>query len=219
MDKSHIRERADYSLYLVTDRHCLSGKDLFHSVDQAIKGGVTVVQLREKTASGREFYQIGLKLKEITTYHKVPLIINDRVDIALALDANGVHIGQDDLDAEVIRRLIGNEKIVGVSAKTIAQAKTAVENDVDYIGVGAVFPTSTKVDARELSFSDISELCNKIDIPVLGIGGINQENISKLNDIGLDGICVVSAILGKEDCLKAAEDLRKSVDSLLKNKN
>ena len=216
MKKSELRKKTDYSLYLVTDRLCLSGKDLFHSVEEAIKGGVTVGQLREKTASSREFYQIGLKLKEITRRHNIPLIINDRVDIALALDAEGVHVGQDDLDAQLVRKLLGQDKILGVSAKTLSQATKAIESDADYIGVGAIFPTSTKADASELSLLDISDICSKINIPVLGIGGINQENISKLKSLGLDGICVVSAILGQADCLNATKNLRQSVDNLLK---
>ena len=185
-------------------------------MEEAIKGGVTVVQLREKTASSREFYQIGLKQKEITRRHNIPLIINDRVDIALALDAEGVHVGQDDLDAQLVRKLLGQDKILGVSAKTLSQATKAIESEADYIGVGAIFPTSTKADASELSLLDISDICSKINIPVLGIGGINQENISKLKNLGLDGICVVSAILGQDDCLNATKNLRQSVDNLLK---
>ena len=204
------KSKIDYSLYLVTDRNCLNGKNLFESVDNAIKGGVTVVQLREKLASSREFYTVGMKLKEITKYYNVPLIINDRVDIALALDADGVHVGQDDLDAEMVRKLIGNNKIVGVSTKTIEQALQAKHSGVDYLGVGAVFPTRTKQDTSELSFDEISCICKAVDIPVLGIGGISQENVAKLNKIGLEGICVVSAILSNQDCKLAASNLKQS---------
>ena len=200
----------DYSLYLVTDRDCLQGKDLFESVSEAIKGGVTVVQLREKDATSREFFNIGLKLKKITTYYNVPLIINDRVDIALALDADGVHVGQDDLQAKLVRKLIGNNKIIGVSTKTKEQAKKASLDGANYLGVGAVFPTFTKKDASELNFDEITNICKAVDIPVLGIGGINLENVSELNKIGLDGICVVSAILNKQDCRLCAGMLKQS---------
>jgi thiamine-phosphate pyrophosphorylase len=202
----------DYTLYLVTDRELFPGIRLAEAVEQAILGGVTMVQLREKNVSSRDFYTVAREIKEITDRYNVPLIINDRLDIALAIDAAGLHVGQDDLPARVARRaLSGTGKILGVSAATVAEALQAQVDGADYIGAGSVFSTDTKKDARPLSPELLKKIEQAVTIPVVAIGGINEHNAGLLHGTGIDGIAVVSAILGKKDARKAAEDLKKIV--------
>ena len=202
----------DYTLYLVTDRDLFPGIRLAEAVEQAIQGGVTMVQLREKLASSREFYTVAMEIKEITDRYNVPLIINDRLDIALAIDAAGLHAGQDDLPARVARKqLAGTGKILGVSAATVAEALQAQVDGADYIGAGSVFTTDTKKDVRPLSLELLKKIKQAVTIPVVAIGGINENNAGLLHGTGIDGIAVVSAILGKKDARKAAEDLKKIV--------
>ena len=196
----------DLSLYLVTDKSDDVEKFL-NTIEEAIKGGVTVVQIREKTADTLDFYNLALKVKEITTKYKVPLIINDRVDIALAIDADGVHVGQSDMPCDVTRRLIGEDKILGVSAATVSEAKKAEKDGADYIGTGAVFPTATKDDAPSVTKEGLKEVVDSIDIPVVAIGGINHDNASELKDTGIAGLSVVSAIMSAENPKKASEEL------------
>ena len=196
----------DLSLYLVTDKSDDVEKFL-NTIEEAIKGGVTVVQIREKTAETLDFYNLALKVKEITSKYNVPLIINDRVDVALAVDADGVHVGQSDMPCDVTRRLIGDEKILGVSAATVDEAQKAEKDGADYIGTGAVFPTATKDDAPSVTKQDLKDVVDSIDIPVVAIGGINLENASQLKDTGIAGLSVVSAIMGAEDPKKASQDL------------
>ena len=196
----------DLSLYLVTDKSDDVEKFL-NTIEKAIKGGVTVVQIREKTADTLDFYNLALKVKEITTKYKVPLIINDRVDIALAIDADGVHVGQSDMPCDVTRRLIGEDKILGVSAATVSEAKKAEKDGADYIGTGAVFPTATKDDAPSVTKEGLKEVVDSIDIPVVAIGGINHDNASELKDTGIAGLSVVSAIMSAENPKKASEEL------------
>ena len=196
----------DLSLYLVTDKSDDVEKFL-NTIEEAIKGGVTVVQIREKTADTLDFYNLALKVKEITTKYKVPLIINDRVDIALAIDADGVHVGQSDMPCDVTRRLIGEDKILGVSAATVSEAKKAEKDGADYIGTGAVFPTATKDDAPSVTKEGLKEVVDSIDIPVVAIGGINHDNASELKDTGIAGLSVVSAIMSAESPKKASEEL------------
>ena len=169
--------KIDLSLYLVTDNSDDVEKFL-NTIEEGIKGGVTVVQIREKTAETLDFYELALKVKEITTRYNVPLIINDRVDVALAIDADGVHVGQSDLPCDVTRKLIGKDKILGVSAATIEEAKKAERDGADYIGTGAVFPTATKDDAPSITKEDLKEIVESINIPVVAIGGINLDNAS-----------------------------------------
>ena len=192
----------DLSLYLVTDKSDDVEKFL-KTIEDAIKGGVSVVQIREKTAETLDFYNLALKVKEITTKYNVPLIINDRVDIALAIDADGVHVGQSDMPCEVTRKLIGTDKILGVSAATITEAKKAQKDGADYIGTGAVFPTATKDDAPSITKQNLKEIVESIDIPVVAIGGINNDNASELTDTGIAGLSVVSAIMSADDPKKA----------------
>jgi thiamine-phosphate pyrophosphorylase len=198
----------DYKLYLVTDREVLKNKDLFTAVEEAIKGGVTVVQLREKNLTSLEFYNTAVKIKEITDKYNVPLIINDRLDIAIAVDAAGLHVGQKDMPAEVARKLLGSNKILGVSAATLEEAKKAETDGADYIGVGAVFLTTTKNDARAVSVQLLKEIKQGVSIPVVAIGGINSGNAKLLKPANVDGIAVVSDILGKENVTLAAEVLK-----------
>lgn len=201
----------DYSVYLVTDRGILGDRDLCECIEQAILGGATMIQLREKDISTLEFYNISLKVKAITSKYKVPLIINDRVDIALACDAEGVHVGQSDMPLEVVRRIIGKNKIIGVSTGSVEKAKLAEENGADYIGVGAIFPTGSKDDAVTIGLEELQNIRNNVSIPIVAIGGINENNCSKVISAGADGVAVISAILGKEDIRKASEELRELI--------
>ena len=196
----------DLSLYLVTDKSEDVEKFL-NTIEEAIKGGTTVVQIREKTADTLDFYNLALKVKEITAKYGVPLIINDRVDIALAIDADGVHVGQSDMPCDVTRKLIGENKILGVSAATIDEAKKAQKDGADYIGTGAVFPTQTKDDAPSVTKQELKEIVESIDIPVVAIGGINLENAHELTDTGISGLSVVSAIMSSNNPKKSSEEL------------
>lgn len=196
----------DLSLYLVTDNSENEEKFL-KTIEEAILGGVSVVQIREKTAETLEFYNLAIKVKEITTKYDVPLIINDRVDIALAIDADGVHVGQSDMPCDITRKLIGKNKILGVSATTVEEAKKAENDGADYIGAGAVFPTTTKADAKSVTKKELSDITKSINIPVVAIGGITIENANELKDTGIAGLSVVSAIMNADDPKKASEKL------------
>lgn len=210
-----MKNNIDYKLYLVTDRDMLKNRDIFSAVEMAIKGGVTLIQLREKDITTEEFYNIALKLKEITSRHNVSLIINDRLDIALAVDADGVHVGQQDMPAAVARKIIGNDKILGVSAATLEEAKKAEEDGADYVGIGAIFPTSTKDDARAVNINELIKIKKALNIPVVAIGGISEKNIELLTTAKIDGVAVISAILGKEDVKAASEGLRRQLDLII----
>ena len=198
----------DLSLYLVTDNSDDVEKFL-NTIEEGIKGGVSVVQIREKTAETLDFYNLALKVKEITAKYNVPLIIKDRVDVALAIDADGVHVGQSDMPCDVTRKLIGNDKILGVSAATIEEAKKAEKDGADYIGTGAVFPTATKDDAPSITKQDLKDVVESINIPVVAIGGITLENAHELTDTGIAGLSVVSAIMSSENPKKSSEELLK----------
>ena len=195
-------KNVDYTLYLVTDRDVLRGRDLIKCIEESILGGVTLVQLREKNVTSREFYEIAIKVKEVTSRYNIPLIINDRLDIALAIDADGLHIGQKDLPASVARKILGKDKILGVSAATLQESLKAEKDGADYLGVGAVFSTSTKKDTRDVSYETLSSITSSVNIPVVAIGGINE-----LKESNIDGIAVISCILGKEDVKGAAEKM------------
>ena len=196
----------DLSLYLVTDNSEDVDKFL-NTIEEAIKGGVTVVQIREKTADTLDFYNLALKVKEITSKYDVPLIVNDRVDIALAIDADGVHVGQSDMPCDVTRKLIGQNKILGVSAATVKEAEKAESDGADYIGTGAVFPTATKDDAESVTKDELTEIVKSIDIPVVAIGGINLDNARELNGTGIAGLSVVSAIMSSDNPKKSSQEL------------
>ena len=198
----------DLSLYLVTNNSEDEEKFL-NIIEESIKGGVSVVQLREKNAETLDFYNLALKVKEITRKYNVPLIINDRIDIALAIDADGVHVGQSDIPAKIARSMIGEDKILGVSAATIKEAAKAQLDSTDYIGVGAVYPTNTKDDASAVSKKELKEIVESVNIPVVAIGGITKENVCELRDSGISGISVVSAIMNAQNPKLASENLLK----------
>lgn len=203
-----MHNRADYRLYLVTDRNCLQQQTLEQAVEQAILGGVTLVQLREKAIASKEFYERALRIKAICHHYNVPLLINDRVDIALAVEADGVHIGQSDLPCGVVRQILGKDKIIGVSARTAQQAIQAQADGADYLGVGAMFATSTKQDAKTVSVETLNDIRQSVSIPIVAIGGINHTTLPALQqalqaaetstDGVIDGVAVVSAILGQK---------------------
>lgn len=186
-------------LYLVTDSVILRGRDFYKCIEDAIKGGVTMVQLREKDISGKEFLERAIKLRELTKRYGVSFVINDRIDIALLCDADGVHVGQSDIGAKEARRLLGEDKIVGVSARSVEEAKTAKEDGADYIGIGAMFATSTKLDAKSVSLETVENIKSNVDIPFVLIGGINLENLDTLKNLDSDGYAIVSSILKAED--------------------
>ena len=202
-----MKNNVNYSLYLVTDRDVLVDKDIYIGVEEAIKGGVTLVQIREKSVGTLEFYNIAVKIKTITDKYNVPLIINDRIDIALAIDAAGVHLGQSDMPAGIARSIIGNNKIMGISTSTLDEAQKAEREGADYVGVGAMFPTTTKDDASAVSIHCLKEIKDNISIPVVAIGGITEKNVDFLKIANIDGIAVVSDILGKKCVKEAAEKL------------
>jgi thiamine-phosphate pyrophosphorylase len=203
-----MKNNIDYSLYLVTDRDILVDSDICTDVEEAIKGGVTLVQIREKSIGTLEFYNLAVEIKTITDKYKIPLIINDRIDIAQAIDAAGVHLGQYDMPADIARNIIGNNKILGVSASTLEEAQKAERQGADYIGVGAMFKTTTKEDACSVSIDSLKEIKEGISIPVVAIGGISEKNVASLKPTNIDGIAVVSAILGRKSVRIAAENLR-----------
>ena len=198
----------DYTLYLVTDRSVMSAKSLEQAVEQAIQGGCTVVQLREKYASSREFFETAQRVKQITDSYHIPLIINDRTDICLAVNAAGIHIGQQDLPAKIVRSMVGPDKIIGVSAATLSEAIQAEQDGADYLGVGAMFATSTKTNTRPVTIEQLTQIKQAVQIPVVAIGGIQSSNVTTLTDTGIDGIAVVSAILAQENITHAAEQLK-----------
>lgn len=206
-----MKPEIDYSLYLVTDRELMSTPTLEEAVEQAITGGATLVQLREKAASSLEFYKTAVKIKQVTDKHHIPLIINDRVDIALAVDAAGVHIGQSDLPAKQVRTILGKDKILGVSASTLGEAIRAREDGADYLGVGAMFVTGTKTDAKIVSMEELKKIRKAVKLPIVVIGGINRKTVPLFDKTGIDGIAVVSALISAKDIIGEAKELRKSV--------
>lgn len=194
----------ELKLYLVTDSDILKGRDFYKCIEDALKGGVTMLQLREKDASGKDFLEKAMNLRTLTRKYNVKFIINDRVDIALLCDADGVHIGQSDLPADKVRELIG-DKILGVSARTLEEAIKAKNDGATYLGVGAVFSTSTKLDAKSVSIENLKSIANSVDLPVVAIGGINLENMDKLKDTKINGYALVSALLNTKDIKEECE--------------
>lgn len=210
MEKSDI----DYTLYLCTDRSCLGDRDFYETIRNAILGGCSVVQLREKNIETREYIKIAEKVRKMTRELSVPLIINDRVDVCMAVDADGVHLGQEDMEVSMARKLLGQNKIIGCSAHNLTEAKKAFEDGADYLGVGAIFLTSTKKNTVDTSIEALQEICGKIKLPVVAIGGIKEENVHLLAQTKISGIAVVSAIMAKEDSEMAAKKLRELVGEL-----
>lgn len=201
-------DRASMCLYAVTDRSWLKGRTLYEQVEEALKGGVTFVQLREKELGEEELIAEALEIKKLCKRYGVPFVINDNVEVARACDADGVHVGQGDMEISLVREKLGKDKIIGVSVQTVEAALKAQERGADYLGVGAVFSTSTKKDAKHVSLEMLKAICEAVHIPVVAIGGIGKDNILELSGIGIDGVAVVSAIFAQEDIIEVTKKLR-----------
>ncbi len=209
-------DKKDLLLYAVTDRHWLNGRELADVVKESLDGGVTMLQLREKTLEEDKFLEEAKLLQTLCRERKIPFIINDNVDIAVAMDADGVHVGQSDMEALDVRAKVGPDKIVGVSAQTVEQALLAEKHGADYLGVGAVFPTGSKDDADDVSYETLKAICEAVSIPVVAIGGISQENVSRLTGSGICGVAVISAIYAAKDIREAASKLKRATEEMLK---
>lgn len=207
--------KKDLLLYAITDRSWLGESTLYQQVEQALIGGATFIQLREKNLDEESFLKEAKEIKGLCNRYNVPFVINDNVDIALKIGADGVHVGQSDMQANNVREILGNDKIIGVTAKTVEQALIAEKRGADYLGVGAVFSTSTKADAKGIDGNTFKAICNAVHIPVVAIGGINQENVSKLKGYGMNGVAVISGIFGQKDIKTATEILKKKVISTI----
>lgn len=204
-----MKAQPDYSIYLVTDDGCLQGRALIDCVREALEGGVTLVQYRAKTASSAEMYAEALQLKALCDSFNVPLIINDRLDIAMAVGAAGVHLGQDDLPCAAARKLLGEDYIIGVSAHNPAEAKAALQSGADYLGCGAVFGTATKADVKKLGTDGLAAICKAKGLPVVGIGGVTADNYREVRAAGADGAAIVSGILAQPDIRTTVEAIAK----------
>lgn len=204
----------DTSLYFITDSTGLSEEEFLRRTEEALQGGVTLLQLREKNRTTREYMSLAEQVHGLTRRYGVPLLIDDRLDVAMAVDAEGVHLGQSDLPIHVARRILGADKIVGATAKTVPQAREAYEQGADYLGVGAIYPTTTKVKTVLISTDTLRDICAAVPIPVNAIGGLNKTNIDVLCGIPIAGICVVSAIMKADDPRQAAIDLRERAKEL-----
>lgn len=200
----------DCKIYLVTDEKACNGKDFYKCIEESIKGGVKIVQLREKNSSTKDFYEKALKVKKICKNYGALFIINDRLDIAQAVEADGVHLGQTDMPIEKARKILKNKFLIGATARNAKEAKKAELLGADYIGSGAIFGTNTKDNAKKLEMEDLKKIVNSVKIPVFAIGGINISNVSLLKNIGLQGICLVSGILSEKNCKKAVELMLKN---------
>ncbi|WP_051538142.1 thiamine phosphate synthase [Butyrivibrio proteoclasticus] len=209
LDKSKLR------LYLVTDSTNKDEREFLSALEAAIQGGVSFVQIREKTKTTREYMDLVTKALAITRKHGVPLIVDDRVDIALATDADGVHLGQDDMPVAIARRILGSGKIIGATTKTVDQALLAYNEGADYLGVGAIYPTTTKVKTILTSVETLNDICSAVPIPVNAIGGLNKDNLHVLKGSPIAGICVVSAIMKADDQRQAASELLSTVNNVL----
>lgn len=207
-------KKLDTTLYLVTDSTGLSEEEFLAKVEQALQGGVTFLQLREKERSTREYIHLAREVHAIAKRYQVPLVVDDRVDVALAAEVDGVHVGQSDMPVWQARKILGPDKIVGATAKTVPQALEALEQGADYLGVGAIYPTTTKVVTVITSTDTLGEICKAVPIPVNAIGGLNQDNLGVLKGIPIQGICVVSAIMKSADPKAAAEGLRQAFEAL-----
>lgn len=208
-------DKSSLLLYAVTDRTWLKGRPLTEVVEEALQAGVTFLQLREKDLNYHSFFKLAKEIKTISDRYNIPLVINDNVEIAMASEADGVHVGQKDMEAKEVRRIIGPDKILGVSVQTVEQAVEAEQNGADYLGVGAVFSTSTKLDADLVSYVTLQEICNTVSIPVVAIGGINEDNAVQLTGTGIAGIAVVSAIFAQDDITAAVKKLRQVVSRVV----
>lgn len=211
-----MKAQPDYSIYLVTDDGCLQGRALIDCVREALEGGVTLVQYRAKTASSAEMYAEALQLKALCDSFNVPLIINDRLDIAMAVGAAGVHLGQDDLPCAAARKILGEDYIIGVSAHNPAEAKAALQSGADYLGCGAVFGTATKADVQKLGTEGLAAICKAKGLPVVGIGGVTANNYREVRAAGADGAAIVSGILAQPDIRTTVEAIAKVSEEFAK---
>ncbi len=207
-------KKEDMLLYVVTDRTWLGDNTLAKQVKETLISGATMIQMREKEISFEEFEAEAKEIIKLTKHYKVPFIINDRIDVAIAVDADGVHLGQGDEGIKATREKLGYDKIIGLSAHSVKEALAAQESGADYIGVGAVFNTNTKSDANTINIDTLKEICNSVSIPVVAIGGISKDNISKLYGTGVDGVAVISAIFAQSNIMKATEDMLELVNKL-----
>ena len=201
-------KKFDTSLYFITDSTGFTEEEFLRRTEAALQGGVTLLQIREKEKTTREYLSLARKVHELTRKYNVPLIIDDRIDIAMAIDAEGVHLGKSDMPIDLARKILGPDKIIGATAKTVPQALEAWQQGADYLGVGAIYPTTTKVKTVLTSTDTLRDICNAVPIPANAIGGLNQDNIDVLAGIPIAGICVVSAIMKAEDPKQAAVDLK-----------
>lgn len=208
-------EKKDLILYAVTDRHWLNGETLYSQVEKVLKGGATFIQLREKNLDEEHFMEEAKEIQELCRKYHVPFIINDNVELTAAIDADGVHVGQRDMEAGDVRAKLGPDKIIGVSAQTVQQAVEAEKRGADYLGVGAVFPTGTKEDAVEVGKEVLKEICEAVSIPVVAIGGVGAHNVEELVGSGISGIAVISALFAQPDIEQATKDLRSRTEQML----
>ena len=211
-------KNSDLSLYLVTDSHNYGEEEFLYGVEEGLRGGVTLLQLREKEKTTREYISMAKKVHKIAEKYGVPLIIDDRIDVAMAVDAEGVHLGQSDMPICIARKILGEGKIIGATAKTVAQAQEAYSQGADYLGVGAIYPTTTKVKTVITSVETLRDIVNAVPIPVNAIGGLNKDNIYVLENTGISGICVVSAIMKAEDVYGATCELKENIEKLILRK-
>ena len=202
-------------LYAVTDRHWLGEETLYDQVKKALDGGATFVQLREKNLDREVFLAEAKEIQKLCKEYGVPFVVNDEVSIAKDIDADGVHVGQSDMEAMDVRKILGPDKIIGVSAQTVEQAIIAEKHGADYLGVGAVFTTGSKDDADDVSHKTLKAICEAVSIPVIAIGGITKDNVAELAGSGICGVAVISAIFGQKDIQKATEELKFSVENML----
>lgn len=209
-------DKRDLLLYAVTDRHWLEGRRLADVVKESLDGGVTMVQLREKGLDEGKFLEEARELQSICRQRHIPFIVNDNVEIAKAMDSDGIHVGQSDMEASNVRERLGPDKILGVSAQTVDQALLAEKQGADYLGVGAMFPTGSKDDADDVSYETLREICRAVSIPVVAIGGISRDNVEKLAGSGICGVAVISAIYAAKDIKAAAKDLKAATEEMLR---
>lgn len=209
------KQQIDYRLYLVTDRDCLSNASLIETIIQAIEGGITFLQLREKNLSSHAFLEEAKAIQAITREKNIPLVINDRIDIALACQADGVHLGQDDLPLAVARQLLGADKIIGMSVQTLDQAILAEKQGADYLGVGAMFPTKTKPEALIVEQETLTKICQTVSLPIVLIGGINQQTIPLFQQEEVAGFAVVSGIMSVKETRSVTQSYRKTIEQQL----
>lgn len=206
--------RLDTSLYFITDSTGFTEEEFLCRAKEALKGGVTLIQIREKEKSTREYIQLAVKLHSLTQRYNVPLIVDDRIDVAMAVDAEGVHLGQSDMPIDTARRILGKDKIIGATAKTVEQATEAYKNGTDYLGVGAIYPTTTKVKTVLTSVDTLKEICKAVPVPVNAIGGLNENNMDVLKGSGIAGVCVVSAIMKADSPAQAAQRIKNRFEEI-----